>query len=180
MTDRLVKISKFMSKFLRHSPQDLGLTLQPGGWVGVDEFLDASKNIAGFHISRDELERVVATDNKSRYSFDGTSMLIRANQGHSVEVDLQLEEKEPPEFLWHGTVERFLESIFATGLNKGQRHHVHLSIDLDTATKVGSRRGTPVILRIDSGRMYEQGFKFYLSANGVWLTDEVPTEFIHR
>ena len=180
MTDRLIKISKFMSKFLRHAPQDLGLTLQPGGWVEVDKFLAASKAKADFHISRDELDRVVATDNKSRYSFDDTGKLIRANQGHSVEVDLQLEEKEPPEFLYHGTVQRFIDSIFETGLNKGQRHHVHLSSDLETATKVGSRRGEPVILTVASGRMKTAGYKFYLSANGVWLTDEVPASFISR
>ena len=106
--------------------------------------------------------------------------LIRANQGHSVEVDLQLEEREPPETLYHGTVERFLSSILKEGLVRGKRHHVHLSKDVETARKVGARRGKPVILEVDSGRMHQEGQKFYLSANGVWLTDAVPPGYLSR
>ena len=122
----------------------------------------------------------VETNDKKRFSFDDTGDLIRANQGHSVEVDLQLEEKQPPDLLFHGTVERFLASIMAEGLKKGKRHHVHLSKDTDTARKVGARRGKPVILQVDAGKMQSQGYKFFVSVNGVWLTDAVPAHFLTR
>ena len=188
MTDskRLTSISKFLSKYLRHAPQDLGLHLLPGGYVYVDQLL-ASCQLKGFPISYDELIECVAADEKTRYSiassFDGTGDLIRANQGHSVEVDLQLQEKEPPDTLYHGTVQGFVESIVETGLNKGQRNHVHLSTELDTAKKVGVRRagqknGIVVILKVNSKQMREEGFKFYQSENGVWLTDSVPSKFL--
>jgi putative RNA 2'-phosphotransferase len=177
--DRQVKVSKFLAKHLRHSPQDIGLTLQPGGWVPVDELLAAcGRN--GFVILYDELVEVVENNDKQRFSFDPTGELIRANQGHSVEVDLQLDEAVPPSTLYHGTVEKFMESILKEGLVKGKRHHVHLSKDIETATKVGSRRGKPVILTVDSGRMYGSGYKFYRSTNGVWLTDSVPPHFLGR
>jgi putative RNA 2'-phosphotransferase len=179
MERRLVTVSKFLSKHLRHAPEALGLTLQPGGWVFVDDLLAASDR-AGCAISYDELIECVETNDKQRFSFDDTGDRIRANQGHSVKVDLQLEEKEPPEVLYHGTVERFLASILAEGLKKGKRHHVHLSRDTETARKVGARRGKPVILQVDAGPMHRHGFRFFLSANGVWLTDTVPTEFLTR
>jgi putative RNA 2'-phosphotransferase len=175
----LVTVSKFLAKHLRHAPEALGLTLQAGGWVSVDDLLAASHR-AGFAISYDELIECVETNDKKRFSFDDTGDLIRANQGHSVEVDLQLEEKEPPDVLFHGTVERFLASIMAQGLKRGKRHHVHLSKDVDTARKVGARRGKPVILQVDAGTMHAQGFKFFLSANGVWLTESVPPAFLTR
>ena len=143
MQPRLTRVSKYLSKYLRHAPHELGLTLQPGGWVPVDDLLAAAHD-HGFPISYDELVECVETNDKRRFSFDATGELIRANQGHSVEVDLQLEEREPPEVLYHGTVERFLPSILAGGLNKGRRHHVHLSKDVETARKVGARRGKPV------------------------------------
>src|SRR6478736_2903055 len=149
--NRLVTISKFLSKHLRHTPDALGLVLQPGGWVPVDE-LSASEQ-TGFAISYDELIECVETSDKKRFAFDGTGDLIRANQGHSVEVDLQLEAQEPPDVLFHGTVERFLESILVEGLKKGRRHHVHLSAETETARKVGSRRGKPVILKVDAKAM---------------------------
>lgn len=177
--DRLVTISKFLSKHLRHAPDALGLSLQPGGWVSVDDLLSASERVR-FAISYDELLECVETSDKQRFSFDDTGDLIRANQGHSVEVDLQLEEKEPPDILYHGTVERFLASIMAEGLKKGKRHHVHLSKEVDTARKVGARRGKPVILQVDALRMHGQGFKFFVSANGVWLADAVPAVFLER
>ena len=179
MSRRLVTVSKFLAKHLRHAPDALGLTLQPGGWVSVDDLLAASAR-AGFAISYDELIECVETNDKRRFSFDDSGDLIRANQGHSVEVDLLLEEKEPPEVLYHGTVERFLASIMTEGLHKGRRHHVHLSKDTDTARKVGARRGRPVILRVDARTMHQQGFKFFLSTNGVWLTDSVPVAFLMR
>lgn len=179
MTPRLVTVSKFLAKHLRHAPEALGLTLQPGGWVSVDDLLAASQR-AGFAISYDELIECVETNDKQRFAFDDTGDLIRANQGHSVEVDLQLEQKKPPEVLYHGTVERFLASIMAEGLKKGKRHLVHLSKDVETAGKVGARRGKPVILQVNSGKMHAEGFKFFLSVNGVWLTDSVPAAFLAR
>jgi putative RNA 2'-phosphotransferase len=179
MDRRLVTVSKFLSKHLRHAPDALGLTLQPGGWVSVDDFVAASER-AGFAISYDELIECVETNDKKRFSFDDTGDLIRANQGHGVEVDLQLEQKEPPEVLYHGTVEHFLASIMAEGLKKGKRHHVHLSKDVETARKVGARRGKPVILQVNSGKMHADGFEFFLSVNGVWLTDSVPVVFLTR
>ncbi|HEY7427095.1 MAG TPA: RNA 2'-phosphotransferase, partial [Gemmataceae bacterium] len=172
MDRRMVIVSKFLAKHLRHTPEALGLTLRPGGWVSVDDLLSASER-AGFALSYDELIECVETNDKKRFAFDDTGDLIRANQGHSVEVDLHLEEKEPPDILYHGTVERFLASIGTDGLKKGKRHHVHLSKDTDTARKVGARRGKPVILQVAAGKMHSQGFKFFLSANGVWLTDSV-------
>ena len=179
MQSGLIRVSKYLAKYLRHAPHELGLTLQPGGWVSVDDLLEATRS-HGFPISYDELVESVETNDKRRFSFDETGDLIRANQGHSVEVDLHLEAKEPPEILYHGTVERFLMSIMEEGLNKGRRHHVHLSKDVETARKVGARRGKPVVLRIESGRMYRDGHTFYLSSNGVWLTDAVPPEYLAR
>ena len=179
MNTRLITVSKYLAKYLRHAPRELGLTLQPGGWVFVDDLLEATRN-HGFPITYDELVECVETNDKRRFAFDETGDLIRANQGHSVEVDLHLEAKEPPEILFHGTVERFLPSILTEGLNRGRRHHVHLSKDEETARKVGARRGKPVILQVESGRMHRDGHTFYLSSNGVWLTDTVPPEYLAR
>jgi putative RNA 2'-phosphotransferase len=147
--------------------------------VLVDDLLSAARK-HGFPISYDELVECVETNDKRRFAFDVSGEMIRANQGHSVEVDLQLEEREPPEFLYHGTVERFLTSILEEGLIRGRRHHVHLSKDVETARKVGSRRGKPVILKVDAGRMHRDGHEFRLSANGVWLTDSVPPGYLSR
>src|SRR6202453_1767561 len=179
MDRKLITLSKFLAKHLRHAPEALGLSLRPGGWVIVDDLLAASKGI-GFPISYDELMECVETNDKKRFSFDDTGDLIRANQGHSTAVDLQLEQKQPPEILYHGTVERFLDSIMAEGLKKGKRHHVHLSQDTETARRVGARRGKPVILTVDAAKMHGQGHKFFLSANGVWPVESVPAEFLKR
>lgn len=179
MNPRLTTVSKFLAKFLRHAPDELGLTLQPGGWVPVDALLAAAET-HGFPISYDELIECVETNDKRRYSFDGTGDLIRANQGHSVEVDLKLEKHQPPEVLYHGTVERFLSAILSEGLIKGKRHHVHLSADVETAKKVGARRGKPLILKVDAGGMRKDGYPFFLSTNGVWLTDSVPPVYLTR
>lgn len=174
---RHVKISKYLSKYLRHSPERLGLTLAPGGWVGVDELLDACA-VDQFPVTRSELEEVVATSDKQRFSFDETKTRIRANQGHTVEVDLQLEPQTPPDVLYHGTGERSVPSILQWGLLKRSRHHVHLSRDVETARKVGTRRGRPVVLSIDAVTMHQAGFTFYCSDNGVWLVDEVPPQYL--
>jgi putative RNA 2'-phosphotransferase len=174
---RLITVSKYLAKHLRHTPEGIGLTLQPGGWVPVDDLLAAARQ-HGFPISYDELVECVETNDKRRFALDVSGELIRANQGHSVEVDLQLEEREPPETLYHGTVKRFLSSIRKAGLLRGKRHHVHLSGDVETARRVGARRGKPVVLVVDSGRMRRDGHRFFLSANGVWLTDTVPPEYV--
>ena len=171
------KISKFLSYILRHNPDKLGITLDENGWTSVAVLLEKI-NMESYSLSMEELEYVVDTNEKKRFALNEDKTLIRANQGHSIKVDLALNEKEPPSYLYHGTVEKFMESIQATGLQKGSRHHVHLSEDKETATNVGSRRGKPVILTIKSGEMHAQNFTFYQSENGVWLTDEVPMEFI--
>lgn len=177
MPKRLVTVSKFLSKYLRHEPEALGLTLEPSGWVLVDDLLAGAAR-QGFEITRDELFQVVAENDKRRFSLDETRTKIRANQGHSTKVDLQLEEAEPPSELFHGTVSKFLDVILTDGLKKMDRHDVHLSKDVETALKVGGRRGNPIVLVIDSGKMSADGYKFRLSENGVWLTDHVPPQYI--
>ena len=177
MEKRLVRVSKYLAKYLRHAPHELGLVLRPGGWVPVDDLLAAARR-HGFPIAYDELIEVVETNDKRRFSFDESGELIRANQGHSVEVELHLEPTEPPEVLYHGTVERFLPAILAEGLVRGKRHHVHFSKDEETARRVGARRGEPVILEVAAGRMYRDGHPFFVSANGVWLTDAVPPGYL--
>ena len=178
MTDKeIIRTSKFLSLILRHEPERVGLELDNAGWVGVTELLQAV-NRNGVSLTLAQLKHVVATNDKKRFEFSADGQRIRASQGHSVEVDLEYESQVPPELLYHGTPERFVESIRATGLNKGQRHHVHLSPDAQTAAKVGQRRGRPVVLTIRSGEMHRQGHVFYRSANGVWLVDHVPVQFI--
>ncbi len=176
---RLVKVSKYLSLHLRHQPERLGLQLAAGGWVPVDALLEACARHR-FPVSREELEEVVARSDKKRFAFDETGTRIRANQGHSVEVDLQLEPVTPPATLYHGTPERSVASILETGLHKMARHHVHLSGDVPTATAVGARRGQPVILAVDAAALHRAGFTFYRSANGVWLTDHVPPQYLRR
>lgn len=174
---RLTRVSKYLSLHLRHRPEALGLTLGPGGWVPVEELLAASAR-RGFVISREELERVVAESDKQRFAFDEGRTRIRANQGHSVAVDLELEELAPPPVLYHGTGERTVPAILAEGLRKMQRHHVHLSADVDTARKVGARHGRPVVFAVDAAGMARDGHVFYRSANGVWLTESVPAQYL--
>lgn len=176
---RLVKVSKFLSKHLRHDPAGLGLTLAAGGWVPVDALLAACAR-RHVSLSRSELDEVVARNNKQRFSFDDTGTLIRANQGHSVDVDLQLVPIEPPALLYHGTGHLTAPIIAREGLRKMSRHHVHLSADVDTAQAVGSRHGRPVIFTIDTAAMAEACHSFYCSDNGVWLTDDVPPEFLRQ
>jgi len=179
MDQRVVQLSKYLSYVLRHHPESVGLELEEGGWVPVDELRDACRR-DGHPISLAQLQRVVATNDKKRFSFDATGRRIRANQGHSVEVDLGLDPLEPPELLYHGTVARFLGSILQEGLQRRSRHHVHLSADDATARRVGSRRGRPVVLVIEAGRMHRDGHTFYRSENGVWLTGAVPPEYLRK
>ena len=174
---RLIKVSKFLSKHLRHDPEGLGLTLAPGGWVPVDTLLAACAK-RHMTVSRTELEEVVAQNSKQRFSFDETGTLIRANQGHSVAVDLQLAPAVPPDVLYHGTGHLTAPVIAREGLKKMGRNHVHLSRDVPTATAVGSRHGRPVLFQVDAAAMAAAGHLFYCSDNGVWLTDAVPPEFM--
>jgi putative RNA 2'-phosphotransferase len=176
---RRTQVSKYLSKHLRHEPERLGLTLGPGGWVAVDALLRASAD-HGFAITSDELREVVESSDKQRFAFDAAGTMIRANQGHSVDVDLQLVPTAPPEALFHGTGEGSVESILASGLERQARHHVHLSPDAETARRVGMRHGRPVVLTVAAGDMARAGHEFFVSANGVWLVDAVPPEYLRR
>jgi putative RNA 2'-phosphotransferase len=179
MTKAVVATSKFLSLVLRHRPDVIGITLDAEGWVPVEDLLAACAQ-HGRAISRKQLDVVVRTNDKQRFAFSADGSRIRANQGHSLPIDLGLVSLEPPELLYHGTVPRFLESIRQEGLTRGNRHHVHLSPDTQTATKVGQRRGRPVVLVIEAGRMFRDGHEFYQSENGVWLTDAVPPAYIRE
>ena len=171
-------VSKFLALILRHKPEAGGLNLDPEGWAQVEDVLAAVRGRFGA-FGRDELEELVRTNDRKRYAFDETGGRIRANQGHSIGVDLGLAPAPPPPLLYHGTTRRFLDSILAQGLIKGKRHHVHLSEDVETAAKVGARRaGETVVLAVDSRAMAADGHLFYLSANRIWLTDSVPPVFL--
>lgn len=174
---RRVRISKFISLVLRHEPEKANLTLEPGGWVLIEDLLAGAAQ-AGLHFSHEELSLVVNACDKQRFAIDESGTKIRANQGHSTEVELQFEAADPPAELFHGTVERNLAAILRDGLLKMARHHVHLSADTITATKVGSRHGKPVILVIDAAKMQADGHVFYRSANGVWLVEHVPPQYL--
>lgn len=174
---KLDKLSIFISLVLRHDPDAAGISLDEHGWANVSELLNGINN-TGRIIDMDILEEIVRTDKKQRYSFNEDKTLIRANQGHSVPVDVELEERQPPKYLYHGTAERFLGSITAEGLKPMSRLYVHLSKDEETAVKVGKRHGKPVVLRVRTEEMYNDGNRFYLSANGVWLTKAVDKKYI--
>ncbi|NKZ05027.1 RNA 2'-phosphotransferase [Actinomadura latina] len=174
---RVVKISKYLAKHLRHRPERIGLTLSPEGWADVADLLAAaSRN--GFALTRSELEHVVSVNDKKRYELDGDR--IRAVQGHSVPVELNLPPVDPPEFLYHGTVRHSADAILREGLRPMGRHAVHLSPDRETARRVGARRGRPVVLTVESGRMAADGHEFRVSANGVWLAGSVPPEYLRE
>lgn len=178
MTDKeTTRTSKFLSLILRHEPEKVGLTLGEGGWVGVDELLQAVKR-HGTALTPDQLKHIVVTSDKKRFALSEDGQRIRANQGHSVEVDLQYAAQTPPEVLYHGTATRFLDSIREKGLLKMERHHVHLSAETKTTLQVGGRHGKPVLLTIRAGDMQRAGHLFYCSTNGVWLVTQVPPEFI--
>src|ERR1044072_512203 len=165
--ERATSISKYLSLVLRHNPAAAGVTLDAEGWVSVDELLAGAAR-HGHSFTRAELEEVVQTNEKNRFAFSLDAQRIRANQGHSISVDLGLTPATPPKALYHGTVDRFLSSIKERGLENRSRQHVHLSPDVETATRVGSRRGKPLILKIDAASMHSAGFHFFCSANRVW------------
>ncbi|TDE35444.1 RNA 2'-phosphotransferase [Antarcticimicrobium sediminis] len=171
------KESKFLSRVLRHEPDLIGLTLGPGGWVQVDELLRGMKR-AGHRLSPDALRQIVTDNDKQRFTLSDDGRRIRAAQGHSIAVDLDLTPIEPPATLFHGTARDNLDAIFASGLNPGRRQHVHLSPDEETAVKVGSRHGRPVVLRVNTAAMHVNGLLFWRADNGVWLTAAVPPEYL--
>lgn len=166
----MIRLSKRISKALRHKPERVGLTLDPQGWVATEDLVNA------LGITTAELEEVVRRNDKQRFTIDGDR--VRANQGHSVEVDLALPAQIPPDVLFHGTTSKFLDDIMRDGLRPMSRHDVHLSPDRETASRVGARRGKPLILTVDAKRMYEDGHEFRVSANGVWLTQHVPGDYL--
>jgi len=171
------RLSKFLSLVLRHQPEVIGIELDAQGWASIAVLIENARQ-KGRRFSEADLLEVVGQSDKKRFAISPDGLLIRANQGHSIPVQLDLETLPPPEVLFHGTVDRYRKAIREQGLIKGQRHHVHLSPDRATAEKVGARRGRPVILQIAAQQMHADGFEFYRSANGVWLTDHVPVNYI--
>ena len=173
--------SKFIALILRHKPETIGITLDEHGWADVQDLIEGINSTGrNHHLDAELLEEIVRTDEKQRYSFNEDHTLIRANQGHSIPVDVELEEKLPPDILLHGTGEKFTASIDEQGLIPKSRLYVHLSSDIETAKKVGSRHGKPVIYSVDCKAMTADGYKFYLSANDVWLTKEVPAKYLNK
>ena len=174
----LTRTSCFLSLILRHKPETIGISLDEHGWANVDELIEGISKTREFNM--DILEEIVRTDEKERYSFNEDKTLIRANQGHSIPVDVELEKVEHPEELWHGTGEKYVSSIDEIGLIRKSRLYVHLSKDKETAVKVGSRHGKPVIYTVKAREMYQDGYEFFLSKNGVWLTKEVPVKYLEK
>lgn len=179
LSDKETKgISKFMSLVLRHKPETIGLTLDENGWADTTELITKLNGTGYFVINADVLQHVVNTNAKQRFAFNADKTRIRANQGHSISIDLDIEPTAPPNILYHGTGENAVEAILPNGLQKRERQHVHLSTDVQTAIAVGSRHGKPVVLQVDAAAMHSNGFVFYLSDNGVWLTDHVPALYL--
>ncbi|MFJ2579185.1 RNA 2'-phosphotransferase [Kitasatospora aureofaciens] len=176
---RLVKTSRMLSRILRHDPERVGITLDESGWVRTDVLL-AALTAKGNRLTRAELDHVVATDNKRRFGYSADGLSIRANQGHTVAVDLGLAATAPPPVLYHGTADRHLASIFQEGLRPMARQDVHLSADTETAVRVGARHGRPVVLTVNAAAMTAAGHEFRISENGVWLTDAVPPQYLSR
>jgi putative RNA 2'-phosphotransferase len=175
--DQLTRHSIFLSLVLRHKPEEIGITLDANGWANVDELLNGM-NLLGRVLTRELLEQIVADDEKQRYVFSEDGTRIRASQGHSILVDLQLKQAEPPEFLYHGTASRFFAQIQQEGLKPLSRQYVHLSKDTETAAKVGSRHGQAIILIVFAQQMHNDGLPFYLSDNGIWLTQHVAPKYV--
>ena len=170
--------SIFLSLILRHKPETVGISLDPYGWADVSQLIDGINATSKYSIDMKTLEEIVRTDSKQRYSFSPDKTRIRANQGHSVKVDVGLEQSEPPEILFHGTGEKYVSSILSQGLKPQSRLYVHLSKDTQTAVSVGSRHGKPCVFEVKAGDMHRRGYKFFISANGVWLTESVPPVFL--
>ena len=171
------RISKFLSLVLRHQPEQIGLDLDSNGWVDINSLIQKC-NQSNIPLTIDILKHVVETNSKKRFAFNEQQNKIRANQGHSIEVELELKPIEPPIILYHGTAKRFISSILGKGLIKQQRQHVHLSSNIETALNVGQRHGQPFIFEILAQKMFSDNYNFFLSDNGVWLTDNVPTKYL--
>lgn len=176
----LTAISRYISLILRHKPDVIGMTLDEHGWADVEALILGIQRTKAPAFSRELLDEIVRTDSKQRYAYNEDHTLIRASQGHSIPVDVELAQTAPPDILWHGTGEKYTASIEKTGLIPKSRLYVHLSKDIDTAIAVGKRHGKPVVYQVDAERMAQAGYAFYLSANGVWLAKEVPAEFLQR
>ncbi|MCF3112063.1 RNA 2'-phosphotransferase [Niabella sp. CC-SYL272] len=176
---QLLTVSKFLSLVLRHKPETIGIRLDEHGWTDVDVLIEKA-GLYGVSFDKALLNEVVATNSKKRFAFNDSMKKIRASQGHSVAIDLGYHHQKPPEMLYHGTGEQSVPSILSSGLEKRSRQHVHLSSDVETAIKVGQRHGTPVVLKVAAGQMYANDFTFYLSDNGVWLTDHVPAKYLEQ
>lgn len=174
----LTETSRYLSLILRHKPQVIGITLDEHGWADVEQLIEGIQKTQPFDM--EILEEIVRTDDKQRYSFNEDKKLIRANQGHSIPVDVELKPAVPPEYLWHGTGQKYTASIDQTGLIPKSRLYVHLSADDKTAVKVGSRHGKPVVYKVHSGQMAKDGYEFFCSVNGVWLTKQVPVRYLEK
>jgi len=172
-----VKLSKFLSLILRHQPELIDVNLDDHGWLDISVLISNSK-IKGVNLDLETIKEIVVTNSKKRFSLNEDCTKIRANQGHSINVDVQLKKHIPPEFLYHGTAQKFKALIIEKGIQKMSRQHVHLSIDVQTAKNIGQRHGKPVVLKILAKKMYQEGFEFFISENKVWLTEHVPTRFI--
>lgn len=179
MSKNEINISKFLSLVLRHQPETIAITLDQNGWADVNDLIEKANNY-GIKFDRETLNHIVATNPKKRFAFNDTLDKIRASQGHSVEIELGYTNQKPPEILFHGTAEKFVQSILDTGLEKGNRQQVHLSADFETAIKVGQRHGKPFVFKVLAEKMYNDNFEFFISDNGVWLTDNVPTKYLKQ
>lgn len=177
---KLTRISKYMSMLLRHHPEAIGLDMDEHGWVKVNDLIEGIQENKSKTFGMNELEEIVRTDEKQRYSFNADKTLIRANQGHSIQVDVELKKRTPPEILYHGTGEKYVASIDQQGLLSKARLYVHLSWDIETAIKVGKRHGKVVIYKVDAKKMAKDGYDFYLSVNNVWLTHDVPVLYLSK
>ena len=174
----LIKISRFISLILRHKPETIEITLDEHGWANVEELIAGVNK--KYPIDMQILEKIVNDDDKNRYSFNGDKTMIRANQGHSIPVDVELKKLNPPDILYHGTGEKYVESIERQGLIRKNRLYVHLSNDIEIAKKVGKRHGKPVIYEIDCKKMIEDGIEFFKSENNVWLVESVPVKYLKK
>lgn len=176
---QITHISKFLSLVLRHKPETIGIELDQNGWTDVDTLLENS-NSYGIKVDKDILKQIVETNSKKRFAFNETFDRIRASQGHSIEIELGYTSQKPPEILYHGTSEKSVQSILDKGLEKQSRQQVHLSADIETAIKVGKRHGKPFVFKVLAEQMYNDKFDFFISDNGVWLTDTVPTKYLEQ